>query len=283
MAIDATFIARALLKYNYLPFQKRDKSEVPPCFSSRKFTPKIAKLVDASTQRKGGWDAISYRATRFNGVPRILSIPHPVPHASLSLHIAYSWNELAYITKAGISEIRPRRHRDGRIVIMDYGRSASNFKKQYPLSFSRRFRVHTDIANCFPSIYSHSIPWATVGFTAAKAQKTNKNAWFNQLDELIRFCKRNETNGIAIGPATSNVVVESILAKVDHEMSVTHGFIFIRYIDDYTAYCDSEEDAQRFIRLLGTELDRYKLLLNIKKNKDRPVTRADRFLLGFTP
>jgi sugar phosphate isomerase/epimerase len=101
-----------------------------------------------------------------------------------------------------------------------------------------------------------------VGFDHAKKHKPpeHKGEWFNQLDEKLRKIKRNETQGVAIGPGTSNILSEIILARVDAQLAKE--FTYIRYIDDYTAYCETEEEAQKFIRRLGEELAKYKLLLN---------------------
>jgi hypothetical protein len=106
-----------------------------------------------------------------------------------------------------------------------------------------------------------------VGFDHAKKHKPpeHKGEWFNQLDEKLRKIKRNETQGVAIGPGTSNILSEIILARVDAQLAKE--FTYIRYIDDYTAYCETEEEAQKFIRRLGEELAKYKLLLNIKKTE----------------
>lgn len=128
--------------------------------------------------------------------------------------------------------------------------------------------------NCFPSIYSPAIPWATVGFSYAKAHKPPKykTEWFNQLDEKLRRAKRNETQGVAIGPATSNVLSEAILAKVDEALNPD--FVFVRFIDDYTAYCRTEDESQEFIRRLAKVLSEYKLLLNIGKTEILPLPQA---------
>jgi hypothetical protein len=280
MPIPKSFIEDALLKYNYFPRQKRDKSELPPSFSSNKFTPTLAKKLISSKQRDKyiGWDSVTYKSTRFNGVSRIVSIPHPIAQAHLALFIADRWSDLEFTANNTRSLIRPRKHKDGRLIIMDYEANLSKLRRQHELSFGKRFRVHTDISNCFPSLYSHAVAWATVGFSHAKRNQNKKNAWFNKLDERIRWCKRNETNGVAIGPGTSNVVIEAVLAKVDEVLSGTHGFSFVRYIDDYTAYCSEETEAQRFIRVLSNELEKYKFQLNIKKTKvDRlpePITES---------
>lgn len=258
----------ALLRHNYLPAQKKDKEELPPILSSLRFSPNAARELAKASKRKGsdGWDSVEYRATRFNGVPRPLAIPHPLAYALLCLCIYENWSKLEYIANNKTSLVRPRRYPDGRIIIMDYEKSREKSRRAAELAFGKRFLVHTDIANCFPSIYSHAVPWAAVGFQYAKKNKKNIGEWFNQLDEKLRWTKRNETQGVAIGPATSNVVTEAILAKIDETLD-SEGFAFLRYIDDYKAYCETEEKAQDFIRRLAEELSRYKLLLNIKKTE----------------
>lgn len=275
MSLSKDFLLRGLLQHNYLPTQRKAREELPPVFTSNSFSPDVARKIVtplASSKRKkaGGFDAVEFRMTRFNGVSRILSLPHPAAHAHLSLCIHDNWDKLEYITTGNAnSVVRPFEHEDGRIIIMDYEASIKKTKRSIGMEFGNRFRVHTDIANCYPSIYSHAVPWATVGFAHAKKHKANKHKWFNKLDEKIRWNKRNETNGISIGPATSNIITECILAKVDE--SLRERFQFVRFVDDYTAYCQTEESAREFIRLLGEELGRYKLLLNIKKTEITPL------------
>jgi reverse transcriptase-like protein len=267
MAPAKTFVLNALLQHNYLPAQKKDRGELPPVFSSASYSIAAAtKLVAATAKRRSeslGWDAVEYKVTKFNAVPRSLSIPHPLPHALLALCIEKNWDSLKYISNNNVSVVRPRQHADGRLIIMDYDSSLEKGIKAAKLAFGKRFAAHADISNCFPSVYSHAIAWATVGFSHAKKNRKATD-WFNELDKLFRWTKRNETQGVAIGPATSNVGSEAILARVDEALS-TKGFAYVRYIDDYKAYCRTEDEAQNFIRGLAEELGKYKLLLNIKK------------------
>ena len=86
------------------------------------------------------------------------------------------------------------------------------------------------------------------GLTEAK--KNTKNRWYNDFDYAIRQTKRNETQGIAIGPATSSIISEILLDSIDKALCDA-GFDFIRYVDDYTCYCETEEKAQEFIRTLS--------------------------------
>jgi len=122
--------------------------------------------------------------------------------------------------------------------------------------------VKADISNCYPSIYSHAIPWAAVGFTHAKASRA-ATEWFNELDNCVRTLKRCETQGVGIGPGASAIVAEVILARVDEDLKKKYEFV--RFIDDYRAYCADETEAQHFISDLGDALAKYKLRLNTKK------------------
>lgn len=278
MSVEGDFVLRALLQHNFFPTQKKSKEELPPVFSSESFTPEVAKKVVAGKARKAdgyqGYDAVEYKLTRFNGVARTCSIPHPMAHAQLALCIHEHWDKLDYIANNKISMIRPREHNDGRVIIMDYEKSFEKTRRNLVKSFGRRFIVHTDISNFFPSVYTHAIPWATVGFPHAKQHKPPKYKaeWFNVLDERVRLTKRNETQGVAIGPATSNIVSEAILARVDEELAGK--FVYTRFIDDYTAYCATEDEAQDFVRRLAEELAKYKLLLNVRKTEVIPLPRA---------
>ena len=264
MKLDKKFLLKALLQYNYFPSQKEDKEELPPILNSKSLTPKISEKLINLSSRKGGYDQIEYRVTRYNNVPRPLSIPHPFAYAKLCHSLHDYWEKLEYITQTENSLIIPKEHSDGRIIVMDYENAEEKIKHHIKLSFNKKFYVNTDISNFFPSIYSHSIPWALVGFGTAKRNKQEKEEWFNQIDSHQRLTKRNETNGVPIGPASSNIICESILAKIDRTLN-KKGFEFIRFIDDYTAYCKTYERAEGFIRRLSEELSQYKLLLNIKK------------------
>ena len=131
-------------------------------------------------------------------------------------------------------------------------------------SFGKKYLVHIDIANCYPSIYSHSIPWALVGHQEAKNNTGDKNKWYNKLDFAIRSMQRNETVGIAIGPDTSSLISELVLSRIDKELE---NYEYLRFIDDYRCYCISQEEADEFIRKASKELEKYNLRLNPKKTK----------------
>ena len=269
MSFDKEFLLASLLQYNYFPSQKKDKEELPPTINSEKLTPAVAEKLKRGTSRKGGYDQVEYRATRYNNVSRSLAIPHPLAYVNLCDVLSNNWEQLRYITQTKNSLIIPEAHDDGRIIVMDYENTKEKIERHIKMSFNNKFFVNTDITNFFPSVYSHSIPWALVGFDVSK-KKREASEWFNQIDTYQRATKRDETNGIPIGPASSNIVCEALLARIDKVLS-DEGFQFIRFIDDYTAYFDTYEKAEEFIRRLSEELAEYKLLLNIKKTFIEPL------------
>ena len=268
MAISKDFLLKALLQHNYLPNQRKAPEEMPPLFSSGSFTESVArKLLEGMPggRKRDGYDSVEYRLTRFDGVTRSCSIPHPVAHANLALSLHENWDKLSHITDNEVSMLRPQEYTDGRIGVMDYGDRVREHQATVNRSFGKRFVVHTDISNFFPSIYSHAISWALVGLAEAKKNRNRRSLWYNKLDQAVRMTKRNETQGVAIGPATSNIISELILERVDTEMK--KGFTFFRHIDDYTAFCETHEEAQSFISSLSAELARFKLLPNVGKTE----------------
>lgn len=259
----------ALTRHNYFPNQKSSVGELPPCLSTRQFTPEIAELIaglnESPTREKSGYDVVTYNTTRYNNAFRELSLVHPKPYALLAKHIYDNWERIRYIEENQNSIIKPEQHEDGRILVMNYEDPIEKTTRALTESFGKKFQVHADVSNCFNSIYSHAIAWGLVGFEHAK-QNRRDNLWFNALDKFQRKCKRNETQGIPIGTATSNISLEIILGKVDEELR-NDGFSFYRYVDDYSCYCETNEDAHRFILKLGKSLAKYKLSLNIQKTK----------------
>ena len=137
-------------------------------------------------------------------------------------------------------------------------------RSRLEISTGKFYRVKADISSFFPSIYTHSVPWALVGPDEAKANLLNKGLWYNQFDKAQQDLRRRETRGIPIGPATSNIISELILYEVDKVLRKS-GYQFTRYIDDYECYCETREQAEQFIPDLERELRKYLLDLNARK------------------
>lgn len=221
--------------------------------------------------KENSFSCVRYRLTRNNNAPRILEIPHPIAYFRLCNEIRKNWKEI--IGKIGeiddyadTSMVIPKPNNlNKRLVSMaSYNKRDDEKFLILDKSFGKKYLVHIDIANCYPSIYSHSIPWALVGHQEAKNNMGNKTKWYNKLDFAIRSMQRNETVGIAIGPDTSSLISELVLSRIDKELE---NYEYLRFIDDYRCYCKSQEEADEFIRKASKELEKYHLRLNPKKTK----------------
>ena len=274
-------IASGLLQHNYFPRIAADGTELPPCFTSVGFTQQIAEQVVASVgSRPGGYDSVVARVTRFDLVARHLSIPHPRAYAELALFLAEHWDsELSHLTSSARSRLKPHVHDDGRIFSMHETRVK---RLRQPVTASKQ--VKADVNTFYGSIYTHSLPWALLGFQEAKAQQRNRSLWANKLDELVRQTQRAETSGIAIGPGTSAIIGEILLQQVDSQLE---DYAYTRYIDDFVCMASSDSEAQGFLRALASALSEFGLELNPRKTQiaDLPVPSASswvRQLLQFT-
>ena len=197
-------------------------------------------------------------------------MPHPIAYAQLVNCIAKNWSAIEPFQSSHVTMIRPRQHKDKRIIIMDYEKPSARSSRVRELAFNKRYVAKADIATCFPSIYTHAIPWAVVGKPDSKLER-NKG-WHNELDLHARRCVRDETQGIPVGPGTSNIIAEILLSVVDQKLAQEFKFIrsgdvngMSRFIDDYSFYCDSYDEAEQFIRRLEEELNALRLRLNAKK------------------
>ena len=127
--------------------------------------------------------------------------------------------------------------------------------------------LKADIARCYPSIYTHSLPWAIHTKPVAKRQR-GPTLWGNELDRLIRNCQDGQTSGIPIGPDTSLTISEIVLCAIDalitKNLPTLAGF---RYVDDYELAFATRSDAEEGLAYLQECLGEYELALNADKTE----------------
>lgn len=263
--MDANFVRLALLQKNYFPNHRSRSPELPPFLHTRNLTPVIAnEIIQAGPPSRPykGCDYTLYTLTRFNGGPRVCGIPHPYPYCVLVSRIHTDWTRIEAQTQSSVSEIQARPHPDGPLFIIDYGTHASKSRRYLDNQSGASYVAKTDISNFYPSLYTHSIPWSIVGIDVAKGN-TNNSLWYNALDRDLRQCRRAETNGVSVGPGTSSLMAEIVLTQIDRALQ--QRFNYQRYIDDYTCYTQTRDEAQDFLNTLERELAKYSLYLNFKK------------------
>jgi hypothetical protein len=135
--------------------------------------------------------------------------------------------------------------------------------------------LKADIATFYPSIYTHSIPWAIHGKETARSKRAGK--WYgNQLDIWTRDTQDRQTGGIPIGPDTSFLIAEVIASRMDLQLSkmLRQELKGVRYIDDYHLYFATRTDAERALAALHTVTQAFELQLNAPKTEIVEVPEA---------
>lgn len=202
---------------------------------------------------------------------RLMGIPHPMSYSRLCLTLEEHWPK---IKTALTDNCKMQKYKVSRIHLRKQNTSGKLFKMNYHLwqldgdpvpliQIDASYQIETDISLCFPSVYSHAIPWALVGKAQAKVNRTN-NHWFNKIDRDLRNCTDAETHGILIGPDASNLIAEILLTRIDKEL-ISAGYRYIRNIDDYACFVNSQDAAERFLIDLDKQLLTYGLQRNQKK------------------
>lgn len=133
--------------------------------------------------------------------------------------------------------------------------------------------VTTDIADCYPSIYTHSLSWALHGNIIAKSKKNDNQLLGNVIDKKIQNMQNGQTNGIPQGPIIMDFLAELILAYADcilynclrRNKELKSSFKILRYRDDYKIFVNSKFDGELIIK----ELSKILLKLNLKLNSSK--------------
>lgn len=258
--------------------------KLPPVFTSKVFLD-YCEAENPVFSNKDWHGYVTFSAMRNTNIPRLFGIPTPMKYERLCTTLKENWNnikahfhsqtdELTY----RISRIHLRKMHDSNSLFeMNYKNWRVDGNPETDLLFSNhsasKYIVKADISTCFPSIYTHALPWAFVGRTVAKETRNDESLWYNKIDAACSSLKDGETHGLLIGPHTSNLLSEVILTCVDHKL-YDLGYRYIRNIDDYECYADSYEGTQMFLRDLEETLREYDLPLNHKKTTIKQLPLA---------
>jgi hypothetical protein len=127
-----------------------------------------------------------------------------------------------------------------------------------------------DVSRFYPSIYTHTIPWAINGKDAAKrdTKSSSSTIFGNRLDFTIRQAQERQTIGIPVGPDTSRVTAEIILSRVDKRFeTLSKKLVYLRHVDDYWIGGQTVEECERHLQNLRLALHESELALNEFKTR----------------
>ena len=93
--------------------------------------------------------------------------------------------------------------------IRSWWQSVEQRSLTYSLEYSHI--LHTDVTDCYGSLYTHSISWALHGLKDGKEKKGEKSLLGNRIDSHIQAGRYGQTNGISQGSVLMDFVAEIVL------------------------------------------------------------------------
>ena len=149
-------------------------------------------------------------------------------------------------------------------------------QKSLTLALDYKYVLHTDIADCYSSIYTHSIPWAI--HTKVKAKKNRKNSLLgNAIDNHLQDMSYGQTNGIPQGSVLMDFIAEIVLGYVDlllTEKLNSKGisdYRILRFRDDYRIFTNDSFLAEQ----IAKELSKILSDIGLKLNADKTIASED--------
>jgi hypothetical protein len=252
--------AVGLLTRGYFP------RELPPPFTTELFGAFVAVPAQrAMLPAQRDWTKpVSHNLARPGSLRRPLKIPNPIHHLPLVEEIEAQWATLVpHFRQSRLSASSPMMRR----TIMD--RAVVPRLSQRVLARLRarrfvgtRYFFRTDINQFYPSIYTHSVPWALHTKVFAKAHMNATPG--DRIDRALRNQQDGQTVGIPIGPDASLVIAEIILSAVDASLGPRRG---LRHVDDYELGFPTLAEAETAFNELQGLLAEYELNLNPRKTR----------------
>lgn len=239
----------------------KHQTSLPPGFSS------------APTTRPGRHDL-----ARPGRLPRRFGIPNPLGAHATAKGVADNWDTLKGFTRTSRFSTSGPVESDGERAIEWSLSWRQRQVRQAEARAAARYLVRADISLFYPSVYTHSIPWALHGKATAKKQRRPQALLGNQIDFAVRQAQDQQTIGIPIGPDWSQVIAEVLLTAVDNAVARRFpDLVGFRLVDDYEFGCSSEPEAEEVLSVLRAELGEYELSLNTQKTEivDSPATFFD--------
>ena len=253
-----------LLRDGYFP------RELPPPFTTAPFADLIlsnSASLPASLENKFKSNTADHNITRVGTLRRKLGIPNPIAQYQLSKEIATNWNSLdAHVENSKISVSKPKSIKDSGRALVPQIRPRFLPILRASRRFGSKYLLKCDISIFYNSIYTHSIPWALHGKSLAK-QNRSQALLGNRLDILTRSTQDDQTIGIPIGPDTSFLLSEILLATIDQIIVSNLGSSLcgFRWADDFELCFSNILEAEMALNAIESALSDFELTLNPRK------------------
>lgn len=144
-------------------------------------------------------------------------------------------------------------------------------QKSIELALEYEYVLHSDISDCYGSIYTHSIVWALHSKEKGKQEKKNNSLIGNIIDKHLQDMSFGQTNGIPQGSILMDFIAEMVLGFADLELSeriqssTIVDYKIIRYRDDYRIFSNNPQDAETIMKFITEILIELGMRINTQK------------------
>lgn len=143
-------------------------------------------------------------------------------------------------------------------------------QRSIELSLEYTHLLHTDVTNCYGSVYTHSIPWAIHSKVCAKKDRSNR-LFGNVVDSHISSSRHGQTNGIPQGSVLMDFIAELVLGYVDTlcleslDNKLKNRVKVLRYRDDYRIFASNDYDLEQALKCISDSLRQVGMKLGVAK------------------
>jgi len=133
--------------------------------------------------------------------------------------------------------------------------------------------THTDITDCYGSIYTHSIAWALHTKETAKKQRKEHSLIGNAVDDCLQDMQHGQTNGIPVGSVLMDFISEIVLGYADLGISKRienleiEDYKILRYRDDYRIFVNNPLEGESILKIIAEVLSELGLKLSSSKTR----------------
>lgn len=202
---------------------------------------------------------------------RSLEIPNPISQFNIVELCSKHWRQLRVLSsRSMISLTRPVLGRDSDYRSLTYKVPRNHWNRELIARMpAGRVTLKTDISQFYSSKYTHAIDWGIRGKDRAKSN-IHSVGLGPELDKLIRNSRNGETIGLSVGPDTSWLASEVLMARIDSSLALKFPETVrrsARISDDMTVFAKSVREAEDLLAEYQMLLQSYGLNLNPIKVK----------------
>ena len=283
--LDIRDIASWLLEEGYYP----EQYVLPPCFYAHGFSLRrrpyfTVRRLKGGVKLKPDWSELAYIALPKSILTqRDFAVLDPRHYHDMVFHVTAEWKLVlshlfhkdqriySYSFPIPLSRDTPGtlgKLRAGRMIYEFLEMAENDLVGE---AFKYAFILKTDIVNFYTSVYTHSIAWALHGKEQSRQDMFSFDSLGKKLDRLAQRSNDGRTDGIAVGPAITDLIAEILLAAIDLECSrrlktEDIDFVGVRFKDDYRFLCNSHDEAGKIMTTLQKCMRFYNLSLSEQKS-----------------